>query len=178
MGDIEMAIANLMELKTCTKCGESYPATTEHFYSQKRSSDGLKSECKYCSREARNKSYSRKKRELEKEKGRWCSKCKKYYKPVEEHFYTEDGQPGRWCIRCNDKQREDNHKKIEWIYEDLKAKYSIGKAFKIKNQNTEQWEWAKVIGIYKHFIKVKTKHYQTSIAWRDILTGHTKVREG
>ena len=172
-----MAVANLRELKTCTKCGKSYPATTEHFYSQKRSSDGLKSECKYCSREARNKSYNKKKREREKAKGRWCSKCKKYYKPVEEHFYIEDGQPGRWCIKCNEKQKQEERIKVRAI-DEIKNKYPTGKALLIRNINTGKWERARVAGIHKHFMVIQTKHYQTSIAWRDILTGYTKVREG
>lgn len=34
--------------KRCTKCGEEKPATTEHFYTQKRGKFGLQSRCKLC----------------------------------------------------------------------------------------------------------------------------------
>ncbi len=34
--------------KTCTKCGETYPATTEHFPRSSKSRDGLHSWCKAC----------------------------------------------------------------------------------------------------------------------------------
>lgn len=33
-------------MKTCTKCGETFPATTEHFYKHKKW--GLYSHCKAC----------------------------------------------------------------------------------------------------------------------------------
>ena len=172
-----MAIGKL-EYKTCTKCGESFPATREYFYSKNKSSGVLRSECKYCSREARNKSYIREKREREKTKGRRCSKCKKYYKPVEEYFYIEDGQPGRWCIKCNEKQKQEEWIKVRTIIDEIKNQYPTGKALLIHNGNTGKWERAKVIDIFEHFMLVQTKHYRTSIAWIDILTGYTKVREG
>ena len=34
--------------KTCIKCGEKYPATTEYFHSDKYRKDGIKSRCKSC----------------------------------------------------------------------------------------------------------------------------------
>ncbi|MEN6429762.1 MAG: HNH endonuclease [Coriobacteriales bacterium] len=37
-------------LRTCTKCGETFPATTEYFYPHKYGKYGLKSQCKVCSR--------------------------------------------------------------------------------------------------------------------------------
>lgn len=42
-------------LKTCTKCGNTYPATAEYFHEVKRYKDGLRSWCKPCTKEyARN----------------------------------------------------------------------------------------------------------------------------
>lgn len=37
-----------MELKTCTKCGQVFPATTEYFRRHPGSRDGLRPECKVC----------------------------------------------------------------------------------------------------------------------------------
>ena len=37
-----------MEYKTCTKCGESFPATSEFFHRQKTHKDWLQSHCKTC----------------------------------------------------------------------------------------------------------------------------------
>lgn len=40
-------------VKTCTKCGNEYPATAEHFHRRQASSDGFASRCKSCCREYR-----------------------------------------------------------------------------------------------------------------------------
>lgn len=49
-------------MRTCTKCKKTFPASKEHFYSQKGSRDGLTPRCKSCVNED-NKAYERKKRE-------------------------------------------------------------------------------------------------------------------
>jgi len=38
-------------IKQCTRCGTSYPATTEFWYRYKRGKDGLQAECKQCQSE-------------------------------------------------------------------------------------------------------------------------------
>lgn len=37
-----------MEFKTCTKCGRTFPATTEYFHRHPNARDGLRPECKVC----------------------------------------------------------------------------------------------------------------------------------
>ena len=37
-----------MSEKTCSKCGQAFPATTTYFYSDKRLKTGLSSYCKSC----------------------------------------------------------------------------------------------------------------------------------
>ena len=44
-----------MGMKTCSKCGEELPATTEYFCKRKASKDGLRESCKKCQKEYRNK---------------------------------------------------------------------------------------------------------------------------
>lgn len=45
------AVSNdTIDTRTCTKCGESFPATTEYFYAQKDAKGGLQSQCKLCRR--------------------------------------------------------------------------------------------------------------------------------
>lgn len=34
--------------KTCSKCGNTYPATTEYFHQETANKDGLRNECKHC----------------------------------------------------------------------------------------------------------------------------------
>jgi 5-methylcytosine-specific restriction endonuclease McrA len=41
-------VAIQVEVKTCTKCGETKPATTEFFYAEKTGRGGLAAHCKVC----------------------------------------------------------------------------------------------------------------------------------
>jgi len=47
-----------MEKKTCSKCKQTMPATTEYFYVQKRGKHGIKSTCKECDKAANRKRRS------------------------------------------------------------------------------------------------------------------------
>ena len=49
--------ANEMHFKTCTKCGETLPATTEYFYKNKCGKYGLESICKKCKSEYSKQHY-------------------------------------------------------------------------------------------------------------------------
>lgn len=63
-------------------------------------------------------------------------------------------------------------------FEAIIHKYKDVENVQLKNPHTKQWEPAGIIDISKYFMVVQTKHYQTSIAWRDILTGHERVKKG
>ena len=65
--------ANEMHFKTCTKCGETLPATTEYFYKKKNNKYGLHSICKKCISE-----YGKQYRENNKDK--IAERGKQYYK--------------------------------------------------------------------------------------------------
>jgi 5-methylcytosine-specific restriction endonuclease McrA len=47
-----MSSPNIPQTKTCTKCGETFPATTEFWHRKKGYKDGLRTECKECHNEA------------------------------------------------------------------------------------------------------------------------------
>lgn len=46
----ELAHMDSIPQKRCAKCGNEYPATTEYFYVDRKTSDGLVSPCKNCRR--------------------------------------------------------------------------------------------------------------------------------
>ena len=97
MSDLYMSYktleANEMHFKTCTKCGETLPATTEYFYKHKNGKYGLESICKKCKSE-------RHKQWRENNKDKILGQRNQYYK--------------QW--------REDNKDKIKQYYEDNKDK--------------------------------------------------------
>lgn len=167
-----------VKYKVCSICEIPYPL--ENFYANKKSRDGLKAECKHCSREARRESHRKKMAAIEREKGRWCPKCKKHLKPVADHFYTKDGERSRWCIRCTEKERRANKTKVRQHYDKfiqtVKERYENIDHVQIENPTIREWEWVRIVERYKHFMVVRTRRYQTSIAWRDIAIGDTKVR--
>lgn len=97
-----------MSEKTCTKCGETLPATTEYFYKSKYS-DGLTSQCKKCKctvvkgyyqkNKEKNKEYYEKNKEHLKEKNKEHKKAiyKEWIAQLPAGTYriinTENGRP-------------------------------------------------------------------------------------
>ena len=61
MSDLYMSYkileSNEMHFKTCTKCGETLPATTEYFYKHKSCKYGLSGKCKKCIAEQQKQYY-------------------------------------------------------------------------------------------------------------------------
>lgn len=46
-------------MKTCTKCGQSFPAISEHFYRKCDTKDGFQSHCKTCAKVQMHKDYAK-----------------------------------------------------------------------------------------------------------------------
>ena len=49
-----------MDIKVCTTCKKEYPATSEYFIKDKKSSDGLSSMCKLCIKDSQKRSMTKK----------------------------------------------------------------------------------------------------------------------
>lgn len=56
---IESRESAIITEKKCSSCGEIYPATTDFFYGNKWSSDGLQYQCKKCQSKYSKEYYSR-----------------------------------------------------------------------------------------------------------------------
>ncbi len=124
-----------------------------------------------------------------------CTGCGEKYFEKENNFSrnksTKDGWQNwcKWCFRIQYqtgkgvKQRKEMKSEPAKIVrnnqlDDLKIKYKDKTGIQIKNPHTDKWEWAKITERHKDFMTVETTRYPTSILWVDMLTGHTKVKEG
>jgi 5-methylcytosine-specific restriction endonuclease McrA len=59
------------EYKTCTKCGQTKPRTSEFFYKSKRSPDGLRPDCSECGRQRSSKYASENKQKTRDSSNAW-----------------------------------------------------------------------------------------------------------
>jgi predicted glycosyl hydrolase (DUF1957 family) len=55
--DLERFVEDAEVLKQCSKCENEYPSTTNYFYQDKRSKDGLRPECITCHKMAQKEYY-------------------------------------------------------------------------------------------------------------------------
>lgn len=93
--------------KTCTKCGETFPATLEYFSPSKLGKYGLRSECKPCNtriaalaRQAKGAKPLPKRR---KDGMRQCSNCEQWLPETDEYFRRRGDGAHRlrsWCREC------------------------------------------------------------------------------
>lgn len=132
MSDLYMSYktleANEMHFKTCTKCGETLPVTTEYFHKSKNGKYGLRSICKKCTLEY-HKQYreDNKDKILEQQKQyreNNKDKIKEYHKQYHKQYYEDNKDKKseyhkQWYENNKDKvaeyqkqYREDNKNKI------------------------------------------------------------------
>ena len=109
MSDLYMSYkileSNEMHFKTCTKCGETLPATTEYFHKKKSGKYGLSSTCKKCRAE-----YGKQYHNDNKDK---IAEQKKQYRA------TPQGQTSAFNGRCRRRTKEQNQgngiTKEQWL---------------------------------------------------------------
>lgn len=100
--------------KICSKCGTELPATTEYFYCNSKSEDGLRCECKVCQQNQYAKYYKEKHKEEQKQREqkendlkfrgkRICLKCNKEFDATLDFFYKKNNKDGlsTWCKECS-----------------------------------------------------------------------------
>lgn len=79
-------------MKRCTKCGNEYPATTEHFHSDRQKRDGLYSSCRGCAKSPAQR------KPLPAEKP--CTSCRDVKPATSEFFAKKPGCRGGLSSRC------------------------------------------------------------------------------
>ena len=158
-----MAVGKL-EYKKCTKCSRQFPATTEYFYFNK-SRNKLHSWCKTCKDE-----YSKERMRLwrQKQKNQQCKTCKDEYSKEHMRLWRQKQKNQHELaklISTSIKQRN---------IDALKEKYTKGMGIEIRQGDKKLY--GRVIKHFKHFMTVQTRHYKTSILYKDILIGAVKIK--
>lgn len=120
--------------KTCSKCGEQFPATAEYFGKDKSTPDGLTYACRECRRNTARKNYHVKRDEYLRlnydPDFKNCTQCKQKFPRTSEFFCTDhrakDGLSSN-CRKCQmiatDKWRKNNPEKSRAITKRHRDKY-------------------------------------------------------
>ena len=115
--------SNEMHFKTCTKCGETLPATTEYFHKKKSGKYGLSSTCKKCRAEYGKQYHNDNKDKIAEQKKQWYKDNKDKILEQKKQYHNDNKdkiaeQKKQWYKDNKDKIAE--YKK-QW-YKDNKDK--------------------------------------------------------
>lgn len=123
--------------KTCSRCGETFPATSDYYWIDRSTKDGLYSRCKNC---GKGKAI----REVLPEGTKRCTGCKQVFPHTIEHFVVrsrKDSSLRNECISCYHKRqikwREDNQQK----YLDYHRQYRTENAEQVSDAK-KSWYWS------------------------------------
>jgi|LSQX01.1.fsa_nt_gb DNA-directed RNA polymerase subunit RPC12/RpoP len=124
-----------------------------------------------------------------------CTKCSREFPATTEYFYFNKSRNKlhSWCKYCKDeyskkrmqkwRQKQKNrHVPAKLIntsikqknIDVLKEKYLKGTYIEIRQGDKKLY--GRVIKHFKHFMTVQTRHYKTSILYKDILIGAVKIK--
>jgi 5-methylcytosine-specific restriction endonuclease McrA len=139
MSDLYMSYkileSNEMHFKTCTKCGETLPATTEYFHKKKSGKYGLSSTCKKCRAEYGKQYHNDNKDKIAEQKKQWYKDNKDKIAEYKKQWYkdnkdkileqqkqyraTPQGQTSAFNGRCRRRTKEQNQgngiTKEQWL---------------------------------------------------------------
>lgn len=138
--------------KTCTKCGETHPATPEYFCTQKRSADGLHSWCKACNIKRgkewrannRDKVLANKKRYRERhpervneQKKRAVAKKPEHYQAQQRVWREENAEHVKRVRHAAYERNSDAKRKYstDWYWANLDRARAQSKKFRALNQD-------------------------------------------
>ena len=138
-----------VEYKTCSSCGQSFPATTEHFYANPRNSDGLFGYCKLCALEGQKRRRARRREEKALEEALW----------LETH---------REEVDATERAKEEERKKHRSQY--LKSYYAEHEEQYAKNREA----WRKKNPNY--FSEYNAAHKEKRDAWQEGHREHNNKR--
>lgn len=88
--------------KTCKKCGQSFPLTTEHFYKNPNTRDSFVSTCKKCMQAAARIPDEQRKRFPIRDGMQHCYCCKQWKPMTEEYFDRNQGKERGFSNLCKD----------------------------------------------------------------------------
>ncbi len=125
-----MTISQDEEKKHCRRCGMDFPATTEHFYKDKKGKNGLHAYCKRCTIEleqSRQRGNVDKARALPKsgvvEGQKQCQQCKKWFPATIEYFHTSKTNTTSGlhsyckscCLEADNEWKQNNPEKVREV---------------------------------------------------------------
>ena len=101
-----------METQTCTRCNETYPATTEYFYRNPRKVGVLRTRCKWCSDLARASYIAREKKKKHAADYQVGGVMCRAFSTTDKGTYTEHTSlTGGRVIEFNKKRKTDDRRK-------------------------------------------------------------------
>ena len=96
--------------KTCTKCGNEYPATTEYFRNSKYGKNGLRGECKECSRKLQKEYFEQNKDICHKRSNKYKEEHKEELKEYGKIYHKENYHKFKDTRKEYNKQYYQEHK--------------------------------------------------------------------
>lgn len=148
-------ITNVPKMKTCSKCKEEKPLTTEYFSTRKDSMDGFRGVCKDCRSEHGAKYYKENKKYIAERRKKHREENKEYYKERNKVYYKENKE---YLIERNIKYYEENK---ESVVERKKLYYKENKKrIAIKNKLYYEKNRESVIETNKRYREKNKEHLQ------------------
>lgn len=133
-------------MKKCKKCGESFPATTEYFFSCSRTKSGLRAQCKGCHRKVAQSSQTREKARLLLRD--WRKRNPKKLKEQWTRSNTKKSASGYHSEYYNKNKNSINERRNKWLQDTGKGVQYVHKRRSLMKEDVTQDEWQQVLDFY------------------------------